>query len=326
MLTIASILDEFSETCFSPDCKLIPMRSTDYLSRLRKSGKIDLVLVESAWRGPGNSWSHYLVNNAKHPVPSGLPVLKKLIRECKRLGIPTLFWAKEDPVHFKHFIISAEYFDWVATTDANCVTSYKSKFKHNRVFSLPFAAQPALHTSKGLAGRLPLACFAGACRNMQYPNRGVAMDYVLKPALDYGLHIYDRHKVGSSGEDFPNIYKNCVQGGVPYSEMLNKYKEYRVFLNVNSIDSSPTMFSRRVFELLACGTPVISSPSVGIEALLPEVLISHNEKETRQHLEKLLNDDVYWNQISCAGIKRVLSGHTYRHRIEMICKMLKIGN
>jgi spore maturation protein CgeB len=324
MLTVAAILDEFSETCFSPECKLIPLKSTDYLSRLRKSGKIDLVLAESVWRGPANSWSHYLVNNKKHPVPYGLPILKKLIRECRKLHIPTLFWAKEDPVHFNHFIVSASMFDWIATTDVNCVPQYKSRLKHNRIFALPFAAQPAIHNPRGLVGRMSLACFAGACRNKQYPNRGQSMDFVLKPAIKYGLHIYDRHKVGSSGEDFPAIYKSCVQGGVPYSQMLEKYKEYRVFLNVNSIDTSPTMFSRRVFELLACGTPVISSPSVGIEKMLPEVLISHNEKETEQHLQKLLSNDEYWKQVSTAGIARIQNGHTYAQRIKTICNTLQI--
>lgn len=324
MLTVATVLDEFSETCFSPDCNLIQMRSTDYLSRLRKSGKIDFVLVESAWRGPGNSWNHYLVNNARHPIPLGFNILKKLAKECHNAKIPMLFWAKEDPVHFNHFIVAAKFFDWVATTDSNCVEKYKKELGHNRVFALPFAAQPAIHNPAGLEGRLSLVCFAGTCRDKQYPNRKASMDIILKPAIPYGLHIYDRHQAGASGEAFPNIYKTCVQGGIPYSKMANKYKEYRVFLNVNSIDSSPTMFSRRVFELLACGTPVISSPSVGITKMLPEVLIAHSAEETGQHLKRLLHDDAYWKQISNAGIARIQSGHTYTHRLKTICSVLKI--
>lgn len=326
MLTVATILDEFSETCFSHECTLIPLKSTDYLSRLRKSGKIDLLLVESAWRGHASSWSHYLVNNAKHPVPTGFAIMKKLIKECKKLNIPTLFWAKEDPVHFKHFIITAQLFDWVATTDSNCVNQYKAVLKHNRVFSLPFAAQPHIHKPSGLEGRNCLPCFAGACRNTQYPNRKSAMDVILNPAIKYGLHIYDRHKVGSSGEDFPEEYKACVIGGIPYSEMLYKYREYRVFLNVNSIDNSPTMFSRRVFELLACGTPVISSYSPGILSLLPEVMIAKNRKETESYLEKIMNDDHYWLELSQAGIRRIQQGHTYKHRLNEICKRLGIKN
>lgn len=322
MLTVAAILDEFSETCFSHECTLIPMRRTDYLARLRKSGKISFVLVESAWRGPANTWSHYLVNNKRHPIPIGYLLIKKLIKECHVQKIPALFWAKEDPVHFKHFIEIAKLFDYVATTDESCVDQYKRVLKHDRVFSLPFAAQPKIHTPKGLEGRLPLSCFAGACRNKQYPNRAAAMDIVLKPAISYGLHIYDRHLVGSNGEAFPAIYKDCIQGGLQYAEMLNKYREYRVFLNVNSIDTSPTMFSRRVFELLACGTPVISSPSIGISAMLPEVLISHNQSETQQHLQRLLSDDVYWKQVSNAGIQRVHLAHTYKHRMQTICKNL----
>lgn len=325
MLTIAALLDEFSEVCFSPDCNLIPIKSTDYLSRICKSGKIDFLLVESAWRGPGNTWKHLLVNNKKNPVPPGIKQLQNLVSECKRRNIPTIFWGKEDPVHFKHFIITAGLFDYIATTDSSCVNQYKKKFGHDRVFVLPFAAQTALHKPAGLDKRLSLSCFAGACRDAQYPNRKASMDIVVKPAIKYGLHIYDRHLVGSSGQDFPEIYTACLQGGIQYSEMVKKYREYRVFLNVNSIDNSQTMFSRRVFELLACGTPVISSYSPGIKQMLPEVLLSTSAVETEKHLNSLLFDDSYWNSVSQAGIKRIFSGHTYLHRLKTICDAIHIN-
>lgn len=322
---MAAILDPFSEACFAPECNLIPMLSTDYLSRLRKSGHIDFVLVESVWRGPGNSWSHYLVNNKKNPIPKGMAQLVKLVKECKQRRIPTVFWAKEDPVHFKHFVIAASLFDYVATTSIECVKEYSKKFKHNRVFALPFAAQPDLHSPVGLLHRKQAVCFAGACRNTQYPNRCKAMENVLAPAIPFGLHIYDRAQVGSNGEPFPAVYKNAVLGGVSYDKMLEKYREYKVFLNVNSVDNSATMFSRRVFELLACGTPVISSPSIGIQRMLPEVLLSSKPAITKQCLSKLLSDPTYWTSVSIAGARRVLADHTYAHRIRTICDNLHIS-
>ncbi len=324
MLTIATVLDPFSESCFAPDCNLIRLRSDDYLSRLNKSGKIDLLLVESVWRGPGNTWSHYLVNNRKHPIPTGFNILKKLINECHRKHIPTVFWAKEDPVHLKHFIVSASLFDYVATTDSDCVPIYKNKLKHNRVFALPFAAQPKIHSPSELSNRNNLICFAGTCRNKQYPNRKAAMDIILPPAIKHGLHIYDRHQAGASGEPFPNMFKSCVLGGLTYEETIKKYKEYRVFLNVNSIDKSPTMFSWRVFELLSCGTPVISSYSIGIEKILPEVLLSRSPEQTERHIINLMND-TYWKKVSDSGMKRIFSAHTYAHRIKTICKFIKVG-
>ena len=46
------------------------------------------------------------------------------------------------------------------------------------------------------------------------------------------------------------------------------YRAYKIFLNVNSVHESPTMFSRRVFELLSSYTNVLSTPSVGITEIL----------------------------------------------------------
>ena len=319
MLTVATILDPFSDQCFAPEWNSIPLRSDDYLSRLRKSGHIDLLFVESVWRGAGNSWTHSFVKKKKQVTPPGIKQITKLLNECKLRKIPTIFWAKEDPVHFDHFVTSASMFDYIATTDSNCLPKYKKLCKNSKVFVLPFAAQIDLHQPQGLDLRALNVCFAGTCRNNQYPNRAKAMEIILQPALNFNLHIYDRKKTGSSGEPFPSIYKNALKGGLPYNDIIKKYGEYKVFLNINSIDNSPTMFSRRVFELLGCGTPVISSSSVGIKSMLPEVSISNNEQETVQHLKRLLSDDNYWNKISKAGIRRIFEAHTYTHRLKTIC-------
>jgi len=324
MLTVATILDPFSEQCFAPEWTTVPLRSDDYISRITKTKNIAFLFAESVWRGPGNTWSHYFVQNKKNPVPAGMRQLTRLMKECKARKIPTVFWAKEDPVHFKHFVTVAGLFDYVATTDVNCVNNYKKALGHARVFVLPFAAQMSLHNPVGLADRPLNVCFAGTCRNNQYPNRAKAMEVVVQPAIGFGLHIYDRKQAGASGEPFPSIYKAAIKGGLPYNAIVQKYKEYKVFLNINSIDNSPTMFSRRVFELLGCGTPVISSPSVGITSMLPEVLISNTAQETVQHLKKLLSDDTYWKRVSAAGIRRIFESHTYTHRLKTICDIIKV--
>jgi spore maturation protein CgeB len=324
MLTVATILDPFSSLCFSSEWNEIPLRSDNYISKISKANKIDFLFVESVWRGPGNTWKHYFVTKKKDRFPRGMAQLTRLIKECKKRNIPTIFWSKEDPVHFNHFVTAASLFDYVATTDVNCVSKYKKRLNHSRIFVLSFAAQSTLHNPVGLENRQFNVCFAGTCRNKQYPNRAKAMDIILRPALKFGLHIYDRKQTGSSGEPFPEIYKNNIKGGVSYEKIINKYKCYKVFLNINSIDNSPTMFSRRVFELLACGTPVVSSHSVGIEKLLPEVLISRTASETARHIKMLLKNTEYWKRLSKKGIERVFSYHTYSHRVQKICKKLNI--
>jgi len=146
------------------------------------------------------------------------------------------------------------------------------------------------------------------------------MDIVLKPALEYDLHIYDRQQgvTGQLAEQFrfPDIYQHAIKGRLEYDEMVKAYKRYKVFLNVNSVKTSPTMFSRRVFELLACGTPVISAYARGIDEILGSdiVLFTRSEDETRNHLEHLLKNPDERNRLSVRGIRKVMDEHTYAHR------------
>ena len=77
-----------------------------------------------------------------------------------------------------------------------------------------------------------------------------------KPALRFGLHIFDRNlnRPGFGPKyRFPDGYQTAIKGSLNYEEMLTAYRCYDVMLNTNSVTDSPTMFSRRVFECLACG-------------------------------------------------------------------------
>jgi hypothetical protein len=84
------------------------------------------------------------------------------------------------------------------------------------------------------------------------------------------------------------------------------------------------MFSRRIFELLASGTPVISSYAKGIENLIGTdiVLFSESEQQTKQHLERLLADEQEWARLSTRGIRTVFERHSYAHRCQELCKQV----
>jgi hypothetical protein len=126
--------------------------------------------------------------------------------------------------------------------------------------------------------------------------------------------------------EFPEIYQRAIQGRLEYDEMVKAYKWYRVSLNVNSVKKSPTMFSRRVFELLASGTPVVSAFSKGIVELLGNeiVQLTNSESETMAHLERLLCDKRYWAEVSLKGLREVFSKHTCAQRLAEICQELDL--
>ncbi|KZL93674.1 glycosyltransferase family protein [Clostridium magnum] len=314
-IKVACILDVFSYECLKYECNLIQLYSDSWKNILLQE-KPDLLLVESAWKGIDESWRKKVGYLAK----SQDRTLEKLVKFCKYLKIPTVFWNKEDPYHFELFLPAAKLFEYIFTTDVNCISRYKELLGHKNVYVLPFGAQPKIHNPVGKdKEKLGYVAFAGTWYNNGHLNRKRNMENVLKPALIYGLQIYDRNYNYTVSESyrFPDIFRSCNRGCIPYEEMYQTYKKYNVFLNVNSMDDSPTMFSRRVFELLACGTNVISSYSLGIKNMFSKIVkLSMSEEETLKHLESLLRNKELRDRLSLQGQREVFNKHTYTHRFE----------
>ncbi|MGE5396642.1 MAG: glycosyltransferase [Chitinophagales bacterium] len=318
---IACIMDEFSYKSFQYEASFIQLDPDDWEKTMLRE-QPQLLFVESAWRGKDLKWRNKI--GGLHLVQD--QTLQKLVNWCRNHKIPTVFWNKEDPSNFNHFIEAAKYFDIVFTTDINSIPRYQKILGHDQVFVLMFAAQPRLHNpinrDKEKVGKV---AFAGTWYNEKHMNRKKELPFLLTPALEYDLHIYDRKFDDKSKYyRFPSIYQPYIKGFLPYDEMVHFYKKYNVFLNVNSDSNSPTMFSRRVFELLACGTSVISNYSLGIEKLFPDLVkLSRTEADTRKYLQELLNDGEYRDRLAVKAQREVFSKHTYKHRLEEVLR--KIG-
>ena len=326
-ISLGCIMDEFTYDCLRPEANLIPFRPDNWKETL-ETEKPRAIFVESAWHGNEGSWQYKV---AKYEKNMGDELLH-LLAWAKEKKVPSIFWNKEDPPHYERFIEKARYFDYLFTSDADCIPRYIEDVGHKRVFSLPFAAQPTIHNPVLQEPRKYNVCFSGTYYGASFLERKREMDLLLKPALDFGLHIYDRQygMVGPSADQykFPEHYQHAVKGRLDYSEMVKAYKKYKVCLNVNSVKTSPTMFSRRVFELMASGTVVISTYSRGIEELLGTdiVLFSESEEDTRRHLENLLGNENYWSKLSVRGIRKVMEAHTYSHRLNYVLELSKLGS
>jgi spore maturation protein CgeB len=319
-LRIALIADEFSWWAWAFEADVFTFTPDAWQTALEERPP-DLLLVESTWQGVGKSWHYQICELGKHPDRVRRYVLPEFVAWCRQHGVPTVFYNKEDPPNFEYFIDAAKLFDHVITSDANCIAAYRQRLGHDRVRALPFAAQPRLNNPVFAGPRTGTACFAGTWYEQRHARRQDVAPLILRPALDFGLEIYDR-MAGSRDPNYqwPAAYRRALRGHLPYAEMLTAYKRYKVFLNVNSVADSPTMFARRVFELLACGTPVVSTYSQGIAELLGSdlVLMSTSKAATRRHLEKLLADDDYRERLALRGQRKVFAAHTYTHRLQTI--------
>ena len=316
--TVAAILDTFSEYALRYEVNLALLSPTHWRERLERK-KPACLFVESAWRGNSGKWRNLIVD---YEAVKDNP-LRELLAYCRSNGIPTIFWNKEDPPHFSDFLSAAKEFDFVFTSDADCVPRYRKALGHDRIYVLPFAAQPRVHNpSRERAWPKYPVCFAGSWVPHKYPERAETLHHLLNPAVPFGLHIFDRNLTRVEfGPDyrFPDRYKEVIKGALSYEAMLTAYRCYDVMLNVNTITESPTMFARRVFESLACGTPVISSDSVGMSRMLGgRVRVTHSEEETTSHLQELLADEEARIREGHLAYRYVHENHTYRHRMNEV--------
>lgn len=313
-LKVGAILDEFSWDCFAHEARLIEL-DPERLPEQLAADPPELVFVESAWQGNRRRW-RYTINRYGEREPNRV---RELLDWAEQHHVPAVFWNKEDPVNYEVFIEAARQFPSVLTTDADIIDRYRSDLGHDRVAALPFAAQPTIHNPMGRPDRVRAkACFAGAWRGDKYDGRKRDFELLLNPLLANGLvDIYDRYADDPRRDElgFPEPYRRAVLGSLPYAQMVQEYRNYAAFLNVNSVDQSPTMFSRRVFELLACGTPVISTWSRGIEEMLGEhVYMPTSPAETLGLVEMLVSDDDARERRGHLGYRFVHRHHTYRQR------------
>lgn len=318
-IRVATILDGFSETAWGHEFPILPVTPDQWHQQLLEA-PVDLLLVESAWAGNGEAWRYHLTGSKAPSEP-----LRCLVGHLREQGIPTIFWNKEDPPHFADFLETARLFDVVLTSDSRLVDQYRDLLGHDRVFPLSFAAQPSVHNpirpQHGFHERD--VAFAGMYFAHKFPERREQMQLLLQAALDAsprmerGLEIFSRFVGDDDRYQFPAPFSDRVVGGLAYDKMLTAYKAFKVFLNVNSVIDSPSMCARRVFEITASGTPVITTESAAIpEFFSPDQVPVVTTRENARHTIRALVRSPELNMRTAhLGQREIWRHHTYAHRM-----------
>lgn len=318
-IKIACIFDVFTYACFKDICNFIKIRPDNWKEIFEKENP-DFFMIESVWKGNDGTWmsGRNLVRNEN---------LKEVISWCNNHNIPTVFWNKEDPANFYEFIHVAKLFDYIFTSDENTIKEYKKYVNHDNIYPLMFAANPIIHNPiKIMDKRIEKCCFAGTFYRDEYKERGERIKLLLDLALkSSGVDIYDRTlNLGIDKYAFPDEYQPYVKGTLSQDEIKLANKGYKIMLNVNIVDDSPTMFARRVFESLASYTPIVSTESIGIKEVFKGIVVaSDDENELYEEMIKLNNEE-YYNKKALQGMRLVLNNHTSTSRMVYILDKLNI--
>jgi len=318
---VAAILDEFSTNSFGSAFQgtaLVPDRWQEQFEEARPQ----VFFCESAWSGADSKvrpWKGRIYAS-KNFQKENRGILLDILAHCRRVGIPTVFWNKEDPTHYTDrvhdFVKTAMEFDHVFTTASECVPRYKSEYGLKSVHALPFATNPALFNPIEQAPRQDVITFAGSWY-ANHIERSEDMNRILRLLREsgYDLEIYDRyHGDGDPLHKWPEEYAPLLHPAVPHDQVSTIYKRGRFALNINTVTQSRTMFARRVFELMSSNTLVLSNHSVGVEEMFGQDVIFCDREPRR--LASLSRQEI--DAIRERNLDLVLSKHTYRHRWEEI--------
>jgi SAM-dependent methyltransferase/spore maturation protein CgeB len=323
-LKVAAILDRFSSLAFRYEWNQVQFGPEDWRETVERE-RPDLLFVESAWRGNDDRWRDAVVGGSERRKRP----LAELVEWCRERGIPTVFWSKEDPPNFGHFIDTAMLFEHVFTVDGDCIPRYAEILGNEDTRVLPFGVQPRIHNPIAVpGGRSRDLAFAGSYYRGKHPVRREQMEVVLDPAREFGLEIFSRILQGDDERfDWPPEYQPHIVGSLPYERMLAAYKAYKLFLNVNSVTKSPTMCARRVFELSACSTPVLSGYSRAVEEVFGDLVpVTWTQEETRAELAELLGDDDARERRAHRAMRETFAKHTYGHRVDEVLRAAGIGD
>lgn len=313
------ILDEISELNWSPHFHLRPLKRGEDLKAAWEAHEADFLFLESCWNGNKGDWEYAFTSpGLKH---KNAQELISILEKANTTGLTTYFWNKEDPLHYEKFLPIAEKCSIIGTTDVNMLPRYQKDIPAAVAQVLPFAASPSLCNPTDRFRRDPEdVCFAGTYYVHGHNDRRDQMDAILQAIVAFNGAIYDRYShLKNDRYEYPDIFKPFLRPSVPFSEVIEVYKQFRLFLNVNTITDSATMMSRRVYEILATGTPVLSTPSLAIEKQFNGIVrTASTGADAIEEAAQVLTDDMSWRRLSHLGYREVHDKHTYRHLSNII--------
>ena len=269
---VAFICDEMTWWDFCDCCDGIFLHPKFWSEQLR-TFQPQILFCESAWSGIEpfrDTWRGRIYRDRRVRFENR-DVLLKILRYCQDHGIQTVFWNKEDPAFYEHpiydFTDTALMFDHIFTTDSGCVPHYQGR-GHKSVHVLPFGVNTSLFypSHETLAKRT--AFFAGSWYG-DMPDRCAALERLLDYTLEQGwdLTIYDRNSMRPQSRfRFPEKYNAHIRKAVPYHTVPDLYRQYQFGININTVVDSPTMLSRRILQLAACGVTIITNDALALEA------------------------------------------------------------
>jgi spore maturation protein CgeB len=329
-LKVALIADLFTTECLSAECRIRHVTPGNYREVIQ-SWKPDILFAESVFHGAGGSWRYELAKQPKYLRWDKPKAIFDVVEYARSRGVPTVFWNKDDGAYFDAFIDVARGFDYVFTTDRECLGRYRERLDSGvPVNTLMMAYQPSYHDFTGFNFECREACFTGSYYRNILGQRRQFLDMVFDVTrdADLPLNVYDRNHDRFSryfAFRYPTQPHMKVHPKVPHVETGRIYKSHVASINVNSVTESETMCSRRLLEILACGGIAVTNPSLCVDKHFRDFchVVSAPEEARETFCRLKFGPSTEDMERAEAGARHVRQFHTWEHRLEEICAVVK---
>mgnify|MGYP001042887902 CR=1 FL=1 len=307
---VAMIADTFLYETFEGTADITYVTRDNFREVARNS---DVLILASTWRGRFQDWIGTTNVNGR--------VIREVIPEFKAVGVPVIFYSKEDPPNYSVFLPLARRADVIFTSAQEKIPSYhKDCPEVEHIEAITFGVSPFLHTPVGSRReRRQEIMFAGSWLTHKYSNRQKHGRMLFDGVIDSGrdLLIVDRNStLGISKYQYPQQYLDHVGPGIEHKDLMKVQRMLDVQLNLNSVGGSPTMYANRVVELQAMGSFVVSNYSLAVNDNYPEVQLIDSAEEVPFVLDAMRGDTLYRAQND--GLRRVWEHDTAWQRMAQL--------
>lgn len=298
-----------------------------YPHNYQQHADIDILLLVSTWRGVDDvSWKGVTTKSSEKRTL----LFDTILPFYRSLDIPVVFYSKEDPPNYNHFLPFAQQADYIFTSAAEMIPKYQQDCPDAKsVDVLPFGINPKNHSPIGSQqGQLNrLVPFAGSWFNHKYEDRsrwGADILDAVMASNNYDLLVFDRNSyLNDSRYRFPNRYAHVVTPAIDHQQLLDVQRLVDVGINLNSVQNSSSMFANRAIELQAQGSFVLSNYNVGLNSRYPHVHISNGFTDTLAALDRLTEKQI--REIQADGIRAVFSHDLAIMRIAKIIETVGLS-
>jgi glycosyltransferase involved in cell wall biosynthesis len=232
---------------------------------------LDIVIYTTCWKGINNEeWRGIKFRDKPQKA------LDEILAYVRANRLKSVFQTIEDPSNFEYFLPIAKKFDYIFTTDTDCIDRYKEELGHDRVYFGEYGVNPQLNNPIGSRRKIRNAAFFAGSYPKRYKERCDDMDIIFDSIFNAGgeLLIADRN-FGAEASDvvYPERYQSSVLPPIQHAVLQKMHKLFRYNLNFNSIKQSPSMCAMRVYELQAQGNGLISNYAKAVFNKFPGIRI-----------------------------------------------------